>query len=162
MRPPLPDRGETLRVHGGRPALHDHRGGAGGVARGDGEAGRLRRETYRQRGGPERHCLHIPGRSRTGGPGRKHGRDGEGMKIYTKQGDEGETSLRFGDRVSKSATRVEAYGAVDEANAAIAMALAHLEEARASDAPGAATLPAMLERVIRELFDLGADLSIPA
>jgi cob(I)alamin adenosyltransferase len=92
------------------------------------------------------------------------------VKIYTRQGDAGETGLRYGDRVPKSALRVEAYGSVDEANAAIAMALTHLEElphdARGAAGDGgetsAAMLAEMLSRVTRELFDLGADLSIPA
>ena len=46
------------------------------------------------------------------------------MKIYTKTGDEGETSLFGGGRVSKDDARVRAYGEVDEANAAIGFAAA--------------------------------------
>jgi cob(I)alamin adenosyltransferase len=81
------------------------------------------------------------------------------MKIYTRQGDEGETSLRFGRRVGKDTARVEAYGTVDEASAFVGLALAHL-------APGSCgargdALRVRLLRVQRELFDLGADLSIP-
>jgi cob(I)alamin adenosyltransferase len=44
------------------------------------------------------------------------------MKIYTRRGDDGETDLRGGDRVSKTTPRVEAYGTVDEANAAVGLA----------------------------------------
>ena len=44
------------------------------------------------------------------------------MKIYTKTGDAGETSLYTGERINKDTPRVGAYGAVDEANSALAMA----------------------------------------
>ena len=72
-------------------------------------------------------------------------------KIYTRGGDRGETSLAGGGRIAKDAPRMEAIGAVDEANAAIG--LARLA------APCA--LDAMLERIQNELFDLGADLATP-
>lgn len=76
------------------------------------------------------------------------------MKIYTKAGDLGETSLwgKAGPkRISKNAPRVESYGAVDEANAWIGMA-------RAGEATDA-ELDGMLEAVQHRLFALGADLS---
>jgi len=73
-------------------------------------------------------------------------------RIYTKTGDTGDTALGTGERVSKDAMRVEAFGSVDETNAAIG--LARLA------APGA--LDAILARVQNELFDLGADLCVPA
>lgn len=44
------------------------------------------------------------------------------MKIYTKKGDEGETSLLFGGRISKTDPRVIAYGTVDEAISAMGLA----------------------------------------
>jgi cob(I)alamin adenosyltransferase len=44
------------------------------------------------------------------------------MKIYTRRGDDGETDLRGGDRVSKTSPRVEAYGTVDEVNAVVGLA----------------------------------------
>jgi cob(I)alamin adenosyltransferase len=44
------------------------------------------------------------------------------MKIYTRRGDEGNTDLRGGDRVSKTSPRVEAYGTVDEVNAVVGVA----------------------------------------
>ena len=69
-------------------------------------------------------------------------------KIYTRGGDAGETSLGGGARVKKHDARVEAYGTVDEANAAIG--LARLETEGGADA--------MLERIQNDLFDLGADL----
>ncbi|MDF2626683.1 MAG: putative cobalamin adenosyltransferase [Symbiobacteriaceae bacterium] len=76
------------------------------------------------------------------------------MKIYTRTGDAGQTSLRWGERVSKDALRVEAYGTVDEANAFIGSALAVLPHS-------APDLTAMLTRIQREMFDVGADLAVP-
>lgn len=74
-------------------------------------------------------------------------------KIYTRTGDDGTTSLATGERVNKWDIRVEAYGAVDEANAAIG--LARLYSAADPD------LDAMLARIQNDLFDLGADLATP-
>lgn len=76
------------------------------------------------------------------------------MKIYTRTGDAGQTSLRWGERIAKDALRVEAYGTVDEANAFVGMALSQLSET-------VVPLHAMLTRVQRELFDVGADLAVP-
>jgi cob(I)alamin adenosyltransferase len=74
-------------------------------------------------------------------------------KIYTRSGDAGETSLGDGSRVSKLDGRIEAFGTVDELNAAIGVVLA-------GDVPE--TLRRVLTRVQNELFDVGADLSMPA
>jgi cob(I)alamin adenosyltransferase len=73
-------------------------------------------------------------------------------KIYTRGGDGGETSLGDGSRVSKLDARIAAYGAVDELNAALGVVLA-------GDCPE--PLREVLVRVQNELFDLGADLSVP-
>jgi cob(I)alamin adenosyltransferase len=73
-------------------------------------------------------------------------------KIYTRGGDDGETSLGDGSRVSKLDGRIEAFGTVDELNAALGVVLA-------GDCPLA--IRETLERVQNELFDLGADLSVP-
>jgi cob(I)alamin adenosyltransferase len=73
-------------------------------------------------------------------------------RIYTRGGDRGETSLGDGSRVSKLDPRIRAYGLVDELNA-------HLGVAIAGELPP--ELRALLERVQNELFDLGADLSVP-
>jgi cob(I)alamin adenosyltransferase len=73
-------------------------------------------------------------------------------KIYTRGGDEGETSLGDGVRVSKLDARIAAYGTVDELNAAIGVVLA---------AKCPAEMQKVLERIQNELFDLGADLSVP-
>lgn len=74
-------------------------------------------------------------------------------KIYTKTGDKGTTGLGTGERVRKDSLRIAAYGAVDEANAAIGMVRLHL-----AGHPG---LDAKLARVQNDLFDLGADLCVP-
>jgi cob(I)alamin adenosyltransferase len=74
-------------------------------------------------------------------------------RIYTKRGDGGETDLGDMSRVSKLHPRVEAYGTVDELNAAIGVALL------AAGLPDA--FAAMLRRVQNDLLDLGADLSVP-
>jgi cob(I)alamin adenosyltransferase len=76
-------------------------------------------------------------------------------RIYTRGGDQGETSLSDGTRVKKSALRIEAIGTVDEANAVIGMA--RLEtESHAQAGPDH-----MLARIQNDLFDLGADLATP-
>ena len=75
------------------------------------------------------------------------------MKIYTKTGDAGQTSLFGGDRVSKDNLRIEAYGTVDELNAFLGLAVHHCISP---------DLTARLERVQGELFQVGADLATPA
>lgn len=74
-------------------------------------------------------------------------------RIYTRHGDRGETHLGDMSRVPKTHPRIEAYGAVDELNAFVGLMLASCEvpEDRAG----------WLRRIQNELFDLGADLSVP-
>ena len=74
-------------------------------------------------------------------------------RIYTRTGDQGDTSLSTGERVRKTDPRVEAYGSVDETNACLGLVRLHTG--------GDAILDAMLARAQNELFDLGADLSTP-
>jgi cob(I)alamin adenosyltransferase len=74
-------------------------------------------------------------------------------KIYTRTGDDGTTGLAAGPRRMKCDIRVEAYGAIDEANAALGMALLH--------AGGDPDLGTVLTRIQNDLFDLGADLATP-
>lgn len=74
------------------------------------------------------------------------------MPVYTRTGDGGETGLRGGSRVTKSDPRVAAYGAADEANAAVGLARA-AASGRTADA---------LLRVQDGLFRVGADLSDPS
>ena len=71
------------------------------------------------------------------------------MKIYTKTGDEGETGLFGGARVSKASLRVEAYGEVDELNSAVGWA-----RVSASDPD----LDALLNQIQNDLFEVGAEL----
>ncbi|WP_296680435.1 cob(I)yrinic acid a,c-diamide adenosyltransferase [Novosphingobium sp.] len=73
-------------------------------------------------------------------------------KIYTRTGDDGTTGLVDGSRCPKHAARMEAIGAVDEANSALGLAIAALQGGdHATD----------LTRVQNDLFDLGADLATP-
>jgi cob(I)alamin adenosyltransferase len=74
-------------------------------------------------------------------------------RIYTGGGDRGETSLGDGTRVPKLDCRIAAFGTVDELNSHVGLALA------APDLPG--ELRDVLTRVQNELFDLGADFSVP-
>ncbi len=77
------------------------------------------------------------------------------MKIYTKTGDGGDTGLYGGTRVSKADPRVAAYGDVDELHAYLGLSRATLLQS------GEAELAAMLERIQRDLFGLGARLADP-
>lgn len=75
-------------------------------------------------------------------------------KIYTRTGDAGMTALGTGERVLKHSPRIAAYGTVDETNAAIGVARLVLREAHPD-------VDAMLARIQNDLFDLGADLTMP-
>lgn len=74
------------------------------------------------------------------------------MKIYTRTGDQGTTSLFSGGRVPKHHLRVESYGTVDELNSVLGLARAH-QPSQATDAA--------LARIQHQLFNLGADLATP-
>ncbi|PEQ14100.1 ATP:cob(I)alamin adenosyltransferase [Novosphingobium sp. PC22D] len=74
-------------------------------------------------------------------------------KIYTRTGDDGTTGLVDGSRLPKHAARMDAIGAVDEANSAIGLALVIV--------PKGEPLVASLLRIQNDLFDLGADLATP-
>jgi cob(I)alamin adenosyltransferase len=73
-------------------------------------------------------------------------------KIYTRTGDDGTTGLVDGSRLPKHAARMEAIGAVDEANSAIGLAAVAL---------AGGTHASALSRIQNDLFDLGADLATP-
>ncbi|HEY4219903.1 MAG TPA: cob(I)yrinic acid a,c-diamide adenosyltransferase [Myxococcota bacterium] len=75
------------------------------------------------------------------------------MKIYTRTGDQGQTGLFGGERVAKDDARVRAYGAVDEASAAVGVACA------SADLP--AELKPLLLDIMSDLFDVGAELATP-
>lgn len=74
-------------------------------------------------------------------------------KIYTRTGDSGSAGLVDGSRVSKSGLRMTAIGEVDEANAAIGVAIANLPPGEIAD---------HLLRIQNDLFDLGADVATPS
>jgi len=78
------------------------------------------------------------------------------LKIYTKTGDDGETGLWGGLRVGKDSARVQAYGTVDECNAAIGVARAVL-----GALPELYDLDALLAYIQNQLFVVGADLATP-
>lgn len=73
-------------------------------------------------------------------------------KIYTRTGDQGSAGLVDGSRVSKAGLRMTAIGEVDEANAAVGLAVAALGDGETARA---------LRRIQNELFDLGADVATP-
>ncbi len=74
------------------------------------------------------------------------------MKLYTKTGDDGTTGLYGGDRTRKDAIRVEAYGTVDEANAALGVSRLYLDDVE---------LDKLVAGLQHALFDVGADLATP-
>lgn len=75
-------------------------------------------------------------------------------KIYTRTGDDGTTGLGTGERRLKCDLRIEACGVVDEANACVGLARIHVAAAHPE-------LDLMLGRIQNDLFDLGADLTVP-
>lgn len=91
------------------------------------------------------------------------------MKIYTKTGDNGTTSLLGGERVAKNDLRMEICGTLDEANAAIGVALAHIYNYIKSQGfvqsilmEGIEPVTSSLGRIQHNLFDLGAEIATPS
>jgi cob(I)alamin adenosyltransferase len=80
------------------------------------------------------------------------------MKIYTRTGDDGETGLFGGARVSKASLRVEAYGTVDETNATIGRARVWIN----ASGSAAVELDAVLAQIQSDLFTIGAELATVA
>ena len=74
------------------------------------------------------------------------------MKIYTKTGDKGETSLYGGTRVSKAAARVESYGTLDELNAFIGLAKAEISDEKVLN---------QLQKIQFDLFTVGSEAATP-
>lgn len=74
------------------------------------------------------------------------------MKIYTKKGDGGETSLFGGQKVPKSSIRISSYGTVDELNSILGMVLAEVHTEKTGE---------LLRLIQTQLFVLGADLATP-
>ncbi|QKY68270.1 cob(I)yrinic acid a,c-diamide adenosyltransferase [Lentibacillus sp. CBA3610] len=80
------------------------------------------------------------------------------MRIYTRKGDKGETSLISGKRVPKNDLRVEAYGTCDEANSFIGLALSFLDQ---EELPEKEAFSEQMHRVQTILFHVGAELATP-
>jgi len=80
------------------------------------------------------------------------------MKIYTKTGDKGETSLVYGVRVSKADMLVEAYGTCDEANSFIGLALSHMDPINSQQIK---EICDVFKKVQTDLFHVGAELATP-
>jgi len=74
------------------------------------------------------------------------------MKIYTKTGDKGETSLFGGQRVLKNDLRVECYGTVDELNSVLGLAVTEITESE---------IIKVIQKIQNDLFDLGSELATP-
>lgn len=74
------------------------------------------------------------------------------MKIYTKTGDKGDTSLYGGTRISKASARVESYGTIDELNAFIGVAKSHIENEDVMN---------QLKKIQFDLFTLGSESATP-
>ncbi len=74
------------------------------------------------------------------------------MKIYTKTGDKGKTSLFGGRKVEKNSIRLEAYGTVDELNSVLGIAIAHGVNEKVRE---------IVSRLQNQLFSLGSDLATP-
>lgn len=74
------------------------------------------------------------------------------MRLYTKSGDKGKTSV-IGGRMDKDDIRIEAYGTLDEVNSFIGKAIAELDREKFSD------ILEDLEKIQHELFDIGSELS---
>lgn len=79
------------------------------------------------------------------------------MKLYTRSGDDGSTGLFGGDRVSKDHPRVEAYGTIDELNAAIGLAAVACDPG----SPLEKRLSETFQKLQSRLFDIGADVATP-
>ncbi|MFD2442412.1 cob(I)yrinic acid a,c-diamide adenosyltransferase [Bacillus sp. CGMCC 1.16607] len=80
------------------------------------------------------------------------------MKIYTKTGDKGTTSLIYGQRVAKNDGRVEAYGSCDETNSVIGLALSYLKDVQFE---GKQSFDHIFYKIQTTLFHVGAELATP-
>ncbi|MGI2329567.1 cob(I)yrinic acid a,c-diamide adenosyltransferase [Planococcus sp. YIM B11945] len=80
------------------------------------------------------------------------------MKIYTKTGDKGTTSLVYGTRVAKNDVLVEAYGTCDEANSMVGLAVSHLSNEFFKEKEA---LEQAFHEIQTKLFHVGAELATP-
>lgn len=79
-------------------------------------------------------------------------------RVYTKQGDSGDTMLAGGQRIRKDAARIEAYGTIDELNSFVGLARTSIEKLLPTN-PEVAPLDSILFRVQNELFNAGSILA---
>ena len=84
------------------------------------------------------------------------------MKIYTKTGDKGKTSLFGGQRVSKADVRVEAYGTVDELSSAIGIVIAETQNSKLKTQNYILNLKTELRKIQHDLLDIGSTLANPS
>jgi cob(I)alamin adenosyltransferase len=82
-------------------------------------------------------------------------------RVYTRRGDRGETDLVGGARAPKDSPRLDAYGTVDELNAAVGLVRA-INSTEIKRTPACRELDVVLRRLQNELFDLGGELATPA
>jgi len=80
------------------------------------------------------------------------------VKIYTKTGDKGTTSLVYGDRIAKNDSRVEAYGTCDEANSMLGLAMSYIAN---DQSPEIVEVRQVFHKVQTILFHVGAELATP-
>jgi cob(I)alamin adenosyltransferase len=80
-------------------------------------------------------------------------------KIYTKTGDQGGTMLATGEKISKTALRIEAYGTVDELNSCVGLLRDHMQ---ADPGLSKSWIFTSIARIQNELFDLGGELATPS
>lgn len=86
-------------------------------------------------------------------------------RVYTRGGDQGETSLVGGQRISKDSVRIESYGTVDELNSILGIVRAEIRRGApgTASAPDRCRLDTLVERLQNQLFNLGSDLAtLPA
>src|SRR5882672_5072196 len=81
-------------------------------------------------------------------------------KVYTRTGDKGFTKLVGGKKVPKDATRIEAYGTIDELNSVLGLARVFNDDLKDRQ-PAAQRLDEIFRRLQNELFDLGSELATP-
>ena len=145
--------------HAARPPSHVRHASAGGRRGSAAGTGTARPQQHRH--DPDLHARHdgaLAGRLQERAPARprrtrpidipRPSVNTQGMKIYTRTGDGGETSLYGGQRVLKDALRVKTFGTVDECNAALGVALTQIDDAEIRET---------ILRIQGELFEVGAD-----
>ncbi len=81
------------------------------------------------------------------------------MKIYTKTGDQGETGMLGGVRISKSSIAIDVTGGLDETNSVLGVVASQLKDRPTVKVAGQCSLPPMIHQIQNDLFDLGSRVS---